>query len=60
MNGADGGEKNGKEAKSRPAPGQGDLWLTRWGRRARLLGEGEARDGNSCIEGTGGASISAK
>jgi hypothetical protein len=41
MNGADGGEKNGKEAKSRPAPGQGDLRLTRWGRRARLWAKGK-------------------
>jgi len=29
----------------------GDLRLTRWGRRARLSGQGEAQNGNSSLKG---------
>ena len=35
-----------KRAALPPQRGQGDLWLTRGGRRARLSGQGEAQNGN--------------
>src|SRR5947209_10406655 len=36
-----------KTSRTTTAKGQRDVRLTRWGRRARLSGEGEAQNGNS-------------
>ncbi|OLE02278.1 MAG: hypothetical protein AUI36_43495 [Cyanobacteria bacterium 13_1_40CM_2_61_4] len=39
--------KMAKTSRTTTAKGQRDVRLTRWGRRARLSGEGEAQNGNS-------------